>query len=177
MQKFLRIFHLVMVAVVLCVLKEIRSTKEYFFSNDSNVDSIYKKLEKLEIWFMLNVFFTLASVHLTVKFTLLSASCVHFILMVRIPIFFWQLPYGKLQLLLHILCKTMLVLNNDVRKICKDVGSTDELPLELIYIDKYLYDLKAFPFFIFDHCEQAVLLRLDHRDQGNLFTSTETRNV
>ena len=71
----------------------------------------------------------------------------------------------------------MLVLNNDVRKICKDVGSTDELPLELIYIDKYLYDLKAFPFFIFDHCEQAVLLRLDHRDQGNLFTSTETRNV
>ena len=38
---------------------------------------------------MLNVFFTVASVHHTVKFTLLSESCVHLILMVRMPIFFF----------------------------------------------------------------------------------------
>ena len=130
---------------------------------------------------MLNVFFTVASVHHTVKFMLLSESCVHLILMVRMPIFFFftrcSCPTKNYNYYCIFCVRLCFVLNNDVWKICVDVGSTDELPLELIYIDKYLYDSKAFPFFIFDHREQAVLVRLDHWDQGTFFISSETRNI
>ena len=122
---------------------------------------------------MLNPFLTFAYVHHTLKFTLLSGSCVALIFMVWRRFFFsftrCSCPTENYNYYCVFCVRPCFVLNNDVQKISVDVDSTDVLPLELIDIDKYLYDLKAFPVFIFDRHEEPIVARLDHSDQGNVF--------
>ena len=164
-RRLLRMFCLVMVAVVLCLLKEIWPTKEYFF-NDSDISSI------INLVYFKSVFnICVCSPHIKIYFVKCQLCRFNFY---GLKAFFFSFTRCSCPTennnYYYVFCvRLCFVLNNDVQKISVDVDSTDVLPLELIDIDKYLYDLKAFPVFIFNHHEEPVVARLDHSDQGNVF--------
>ena len=159
-RRLLRMFCLVMVAVVLCLLKEIWLTKEYFF-NDSDISSI------INLVYVKSVFnICVCSPHIKIYFVKWQLCRFNFYGLKAIFFSFTRCscPTENYNYYYVFCVRPCFVLNNDVQKISVDVDSTDVLPLELIDIDKYLYDLKAFPVFIFDRHEEPIVARLDHSD-------------
>ena len=141
-RRLLRMFCLVMVAVVLCLLKEIWPTKEHFF-NDSDISSI------INLVYFKSVFnICVCSPHIKIYFVKCQLCRFNFY---GLKAFFFSFtrcscPTENNNYYCVFCVRLCFVLNNDVQKISVDVDSTDVLPLELIDIDKYLYDLKAFLF-------------------------------
>ena len=49
-------------------------------------------------------------------------------------------------------------------KICVEFKSLNQLPFEVVNLDKYLYDIKADPFFVFNNEFRIIDVKIDHSD-------------
>lgn len=162
-----------MVAVVLCLLKEIWPTKEYFF-NDSDISSI------INLVYFKSVFnICVCSPHIKIYFVKCQLCRFNFY---GLKAFFFSFtrcscPTENNNYYCVFCVRLCFVLNNDVQKICVDVNITDELPLKFIDIDKYLYDLTPFPSFILSDANKQLLCGYIMLIRETFFISWDTREV
>ena len=64
--------------------------------------------------------------------------------------------------------------NYRVNKIGFEVKNLNQLPFEVVNLDKYLYDLKADPFFVFNNEFRNIDVKRDHPDYLDFFKKIQT---
>ena len=64
--------------------------------------------------------------------------------------------------------------NYHVNRICVKVKNLNQLPFEVVNLDKYLYDIKADPFCVFNNKFRIIDVKMDNPDYLDFFRKIQT---